>query len=178
MPHRIEKSLSPKIPKIATSESIPAIRAQTSATKRQLFPEAPEKPFSPRVKATDEARTLQQQLMKLQAQLETSKHSEDLLRREVEVSDMQRRDALIESQSRIIGELKAELGAYKHGGQTKPEGQFLDYLVDFQAETVVYNQARLTAETEALLSKHERKVPQLNSVRNFEQFSGYRDELE
>jgi hypothetical protein len=115
--------------------------------------------------------------MKLQAQLETSRYSEELLRKEVEVKLRQRRDSLIGTQANIIGELRAELASYKQQHLGKPEGKFLDYLEDFQAETVRCKKARLTAETEALLTKHERKVPQLSLVKDL-QGNSQRDILE
>jgi hypothetical protein len=99
--------------------------------------------------------------MKLQAQLETSKYSESLLHQEISVKPSQRRDSLIESQRKMIENLRAEVAAYKRHPQDRqevqPDGKFLDYLEDFQVETVSHTQARLTAETEALLTKHERK---------------------
>mmetsp|Transcript_29435 Transcript_29435/g.52709 ORF Transcript_29435/g.52709 Transcript_29435/m.52709 type:complete len:281 (-) Transcript_29435:25-867(-) len=166
VPARVDKSSSPKVVK-TVSEPSTAPKVKVSQTVKQLFPEEPIRQMSPRSKVPTETRILQDQILKLQAQLETSNYTEGLLRQEIE-----RRDTLIDSQRKMIGELRAELGAYKQQS-TKPEGKFLDYLEEFQAET-----ARLTAETEALLTKHERKVPPLNTMHNLEQLTHQNDILE
>lgn len=175
---RIDKSSSPKVSKIK-SEPPPAVaKVQFSTAVKQLFPEVPARHLSPRAKVATETRIFQDQIRKLQAQLETSKYSEGLLRTELNVISSQRRDKLIESQCKVIDELRSELVAHKQSTSPKPEGKFLDYLEEFQAETVKTTQARLTAETEALLTKHEGPVPHISPLRNLEHLSTQYDLLE